>query len=69
MPTPLALDFSSLRDDDDDDMMTNTPRSFSNGNAEDYYPNDDGYRGQYANGLNDWIVSAEFKGQNSTCKT
>lgn len=47
LPTPLALDFSSLRDDDDD-IMSNTQRSYSNGTAEDFYPNGDGYQGQYA---------------------
>ena len=69
LPTPLALDFCSLRDDEDD-MMSNTQRSYSNGNAEDFYPNGDGYQGQYIQKLftNGYIVSVEFKGQNSSCK-
>ena len=52
LPTPLALDFSSLRDEDDNDenMTSNTQRSYSNGNAEESYPNGDDYqaKGQYA---------------------
>lgn len=45
LPTPLALDFSSLREDDD--VMPNTDRSLSNGGSEDYYMSSDGYQGQY----------------------
>ncbi|XP_020609428.1 uncharacterized protein LOC110048011 [Orbicella faveolata] len=47
LPTPLALDFSSLRDDDDE-VMSDTQRSYTNGNAEDFYPNGDGYQDQPA---------------------
>ncbi|XP_078345351.1 uncharacterized protein LOC144630857 isoform X15 [Oculina patagonica] len=42
LPTPLALDFSSLREDDD--VMPNTDRSLSNGGGEDYYMNSHGYQ-------------------------
>lgn len=65
MPTPLALDFSSLRDDDDE-VMSDTQRSYTNGNAEDFYPNGDGYQGQYTKPFfNDYIVTVPLKGQSS----
>ncbi|KAJ7372847.1 hypothetical protein OS493_016770 [Desmophyllum pertusum] len=46
LPTPLALDFSSLREEDD--VRPNTESNLSNGDSEDFYTSSDRYQGQYS---------------------